>query len=126
MRPHRRPRSGPSRRALATFYVNEAARLADAATVSQETADAEKLRRWLLDSWGEPFISVTHAAQRSPLYEAERVRKLLAMLQRHGWIFRSKRGWKSSASVAATRGALCGGRRDGVHLQRESGARENL
>ena len=32
---------------LATFYVNEAARLTDAATISKDTADAEKLRRWI-------------------------------------------------------------------------------
>lgn len=70
---------------LATFYANEAARLSDAATVSAETAEAEKLRRWLLENWGEPFISASDAAQRGPFKETDRARKALATLQRHGW-----------------------------------------
>ena len=78
--------------ALATFYVNEAARLADAATVSQETAEAERLRRWLLDSWGEPFISASDAAQRGPFKETDRTRKALKTLERHGWVILLEEG----------------------------------
>ena len=71
---------------LATFYANEAARLSDAATISAETAEAEKLRRWLLESWAEPFISASDAAQRGPFKETDRARKALATLERHGWV----------------------------------------
>ena len=38
---------------LAQFYLSEAARLAEAATVSVEIERAEKLRKWLQESWGE-------------------------------------------------------------------------
>lgn len=71
---------------LATFYVTEAQRLADAAVVSAETADAEQIRRWLMESWAEPFISATDAAQRGPFKETARARKVLVMLARHGWL----------------------------------------
>jgi hypothetical protein len=73
---------------LATFYVNEAARLTDAATISKDTADAEKLRRWILESWGEQLISTPDVVQRGPnqFRETAHVRKLLAILQRHGWL----------------------------------------
>src|SRR6056297_2397193 len=56
---------------VATFYANEAARLADAAIVPPEVADAERMRLWLLGSWGELFISA---------------RKALRKLETHGWL----------------------------------------
>lgn len=77
---------------LAGFYLGEAARLAGAATISAETAEAERLRRWLLDSWAEPFISATDAAQRGPFKETSRARKALAILERHRWIVLVKGG----------------------------------
>src|SRR6056297_1604272 len=43
---------------LAQFYLSEASRLASAATVSAEIDRAETLRRWLLESWPEPEITV--------------------------------------------------------------------
>lgn len=71
---------------LATFYVNEAARLADAAIVPPEVADAERMRRWLLTSWTEPCISAGIAAQRGPFKVTDRARKALRHLEKHGWI----------------------------------------
>lgn len=75
---------------LATFYVNEAVRLTDAATISAETAEAEKLRRWLLESWGEPFISVRAVVRRGPnsLREAKKARAALATLEGVGALAR--------------------------------------
>jgi hypothetical protein len=72
--------------ALATYYAAEAARLSDAATVSAETADAERLRVWITEAWPEPCISASDAAQRGPFKETDRVRKALMTLQRHGWV----------------------------------------
>jgi hypothetical protein len=77
---------------LATFYANEAARIVDVATISPETADAERLRRWLVERWDDPFISVADATQRSPFRDASRVRKLLAVLERHGWVVPQEQG----------------------------------
>ena len=54
---------------LATFYLNEALRLAREATVSAETAEAERMRRWLVGKWSEHFIS----ARRTP-FSADRSR----------------------------------------------------
>jgi hypothetical protein len=71
---------------IATFYANEAARLADAAIVPPEVADAERMRLWLLGSWGEPFISARAAAQRGPFKVTDRARKALQKLEAHGWL----------------------------------------
>lgn len=71
---------------IATFYANEAARLADAAIVPPEVADAERMRKWLLASWVEPCISAGIAAQRGPFKVTERARKALQRLQAHGWL----------------------------------------
>ena len=45
---------------IAAFYAEEAARLADAVLVPPEVVDAERMRLWLLGSWGEPCISAAH------------------------------------------------------------------
>lgn len=71
---------------LATFYVNEAARLADAAIVPPEVADAERMRKWLLGSWAEPCITARAAAQRGPFKVTDRARKALQRLEAHGWL----------------------------------------
>ncbi|WP_297781157.1 YfjI family protein [uncultured Roseovarius sp.] len=71
---------------IATFYANEAARLADAAIVPPEVADAEKMRKWLLGSWGEPCISAAIAAQLGPFKVTKRVRKALQLLADYGWL----------------------------------------
>ncbi|PWG18065.1 YfjI family protein [Salibaculum griseiflavum] len=71
---------------VATFYANEAARLADAAIVPPDVADAERMRLWLLRSWGEPHISARAAAQRGPFKVTDRTRKALQKLEAHGWL----------------------------------------
>ena len=71
---------------LATHYANEAARLADAAIVPPEVADAEQVRRWLLGSWAEDFISASIAAQLGPFKLTDRMRKALQRLESHGWL----------------------------------------
>jgi hypothetical protein len=71
---------------IATFYANEAARLADAAIVPPEVADAERMRLWLLGSWGEDFISARAAAQRGPFKITDRTRKALKRLEDHRWL----------------------------------------
>ena len=71
---------------LATFYLNEAARLSDATIVPSEVADAERMRRWLLTSWSEPFISAGVAAQRGPYKVTDRARKALGLLEKYGWV----------------------------------------
>ena len=71
---------------IATFYAREAARLKEAAVVPPHVADAERMRRWLLTSWGEGFISAGIAAQRGPFKLTERTRKALQLLASYGWL----------------------------------------
>lgn len=74
--------------ALARFHLAEAARLAEAATVSAETDRAEKLRRWLLESWPHPDVTSAEVVNKGPnvLREAVKAHAALAMLERHGWL----------------------------------------
>jgi len=74
--------------ALAQFHLGEAARLAEAATVSAETDKAEKLRRWLLDSWPHAEITSAEVVNKGPnaLREATKAHAALALLERHGWL----------------------------------------
>ena len=71
---------------VATFYANEAARLADAAIVPPEIFDAERMRLWLLGAWSEPYISARSAAQRGPFKVTDRARKALRKLEAYGWL----------------------------------------
>ena len=68
---------------LAQFYLGEAARLADAATVSVEIDKAETLRKWLLESWPHPEILPREVVQRAPvraLRDRPAAKKAIAML----------------------------------------------
>lgn len=76
---------------MAGFYASEAARLADAALIPPEVADAERMRKWLLRSWGEAHISAAVAAQLGPFKVTDRARKALQRLESHGWLIESNR-----------------------------------
>ncbi len=80
--------------ALAQFYLGEAARLADAATVSAAVEQAEALRKWLLTSWTEPEVMCRDVVQRGPgaLRESPRVKAALMLLETHGWLARLEQG----------------------------------
>ncbi len=82
---------------LAQFYLWEAKRLSEAATVSEEIDRAEQLRRWVLDSWP----GVATGQNRDPqtivprdvvtmgpnsLRETTTVKKLMEILANHGWL----------------------------------------
>ena len=74
---------------LARFYLSEAARLADAATVSPEIERAERLRRWLVEEWRHPEILAGDVLQKGPgraLREAPAARAALGLLEKHGWL----------------------------------------
>ncbi|WP_146590128.1 YfjI family protein [Puniceibacterium confluentis] len=74
---------------LAQFYLSEAARLADAATVSTDIDRAEKLRKWLLESWPEPDVLVRDVVRLAPvraLRESPKARSALTLLEKHGWV----------------------------------------
>ena len=76
--------------ALADWYLSEAVRLRDAATVSLETTQAEMLRGWLVSTWAEPFVSVRAIVNRGPnsLRETKLVRKIVPILVANSWLIR--------------------------------------
>ena len=73
---------------LADFYLSEASRLANAALVSAEIDNAEKLRRWLLEIWKEGEVMLRDVVQSGPnsLRESKKARAALCILEKHGWI----------------------------------------
>ncbi len=73
---------------LTQFYLSEAARLADAATVSAEIDRAEALRRWLLEGWQEAEVLVRDVVRLGPgsLRESPKARAALGVLEKHGWV----------------------------------------
>jgi hypothetical protein len=74
---------------LAQYYLSEAARLADAATVSAEIDRAERLQRWLLETWPHPEILPAEVVRHAPiraLRESPAARAALRLLEAHGWI----------------------------------------
>lgn len=73
---------------LAQFYLTEALRLSDAATVSAEIERAEALRVWLLESWQDPDVLPRDVQQYGPnaLRESPKARAALALLETHGWL----------------------------------------
>ena len=73
---------------LADFYLSEASRLANAALVSAEIDNAEKLRRWLLEIWKEGEVMLRDVVQSGPnsLRESRKARAALLILEKHGWI----------------------------------------
>ena len=80
--------------ALAQFYLSEAVRLADAATVSEEIDRAEALRRWLLEGWRHSEIMVRDVVRcgPNPLRESPKARNALGLLEQHGWIVKLEKG----------------------------------
>ena len=71
---------------LARSYLGEARRLAGESEVSAETAEAERMRLWLVGSWAELFISVSDATQRGPLRDSARVQRSFVRLEGAGWL----------------------------------------
>ena len=83
--------------ALAQFYLSEARRLSDAASISLETSQAEALRVWLVDRWAEKAmrldrdpetITARDIVQHGPnaMRVTKTASKLMAVLADHGWL----------------------------------------
>jgi hypothetical protein len=79
---------------LAQFYLSEALRLADAATVSAEIERAETLRAWLLESFPHSEVTVRDVVQFGPnsLREAPKARAAIALLVAHHWLIPLEQG----------------------------------
>lgn len=74
---------------LAKFYLSEALRLSGAAQVSEEVAQAEALRVWMLSpSHGKNWLILRDVVQRGPnrLREQPKAKKAIGMLAETGWL----------------------------------------
>ena len=83
--------------ALAQFYLSEARRLSDAASISVETSQAEALRVWLVERWADKAmrldrdpetITARDIVQHGPnaMRVTKTASKLMAVLADHGWL----------------------------------------
>ncbi|WP_375573269.1 YfjI family protein [Seohaeicola saemankumensis] len=74
--------------ALAQYYLSEASRLANAASVSAEIDRAESLRRWLLENWPYPEVMIRDVVRMGPnaLRESPKARAAIGVLEQHGWL----------------------------------------
>ncbi|OYZ08258.1 MAG: hypothetical protein B7Y36_17350 [Novosphingobium sp. 28-62-57] len=80
---------------LAQFYLSEALRLSGAAQVSEEVAQAEALRLWMLStSHGKDWLQARDVVQRGPnrLREQPKAMKAIEMLTETGWLAPYKQG----------------------------------
>lgn len=74
---------------LAQFYLDEALRLSNAAVISQEIEQAERLRRWLIEEWTDMDVLPNDIVQRAPiraLRERPTANKSIAILVDAGWL----------------------------------------
>jgi hypothetical protein len=87
---------------LASFYLSEAKRLANAATVSVEVSRAEALRKWMQSpSWGKPWLTLRDVIRLGPsrLRENPEARKALSLLEENGWLAPMPEGTKIEGKV---------------------------
>jgi len=93
--------------ALARYYLGEALRLHGNAQISLDTANAEKLRQWMLSSsWGRDTITVRDVVGRGPsrLREAEVAKKAIRTLAASGWLIPHEGGAHSADGARAREG----------------------
>ena len=79
---------------LADWYLAEAVRLRDGASISADVHKAEKLRVWLMDRWPEDYISasiIVHAGAAN-IKTAKEARAVIPHLAKNGWLIPQEAG----------------------------------
>ena len=74
---------------LMSYYLDEALRLSQSAMLSGELEMAEKLRRWIIDTWPHHEILPRDIQKNGPttaLRQAPKVRSAIATLEKYGWL----------------------------------------
>lgn len=88
---------------LAQFYLGEAKRLAEAATITERIEQAEQLRRWILECWPGRAVALDRSAQTilpgdvvqygpNAFRETRKAKELLNVLTEHGWLHQLEAG----------------------------------
>jgi hypothetical protein len=97
--------------ALAEHYAAEALRLLDASRVNTDLRLAQGLLDWLLHRWKEPAISLPDIYQRSlnAIGDQATARKLVAVLEDHGWLVRIPEGALVSGQRRREAWRICAG-----------------
>jgi hypothetical protein len=80
--------------ALAEHYARETLRLFGMSEVREDTRLSDRLLTWLLTVWSEPNISLPDIYQKGPrpIREMATAKKLVAVLEEHGWLVRIHKG----------------------------------
>ena len=73
---------------IVEWFGKEALRLHNSGRVPHETAEAEKLRQWLVQKWQEPNISIPDICRLGPhsLRVAVDAKRVVKVLVDHGWL----------------------------------------
>lgn len=79
---------------LADWYLGEAVRLKDGASISADVRKAEKLRVWLVERWPEDFIATTMIVQAGAanIKTAKDARNIIPHLVRNDWLIPQEGG----------------------------------
>lgn len=79
---------------LADWYLSEAVRLKDGASISADVRKAEKLRVWLMERWSEDFIATTMIVQAGAanIKTASEARAIIPHLTKTGWLIPQEGG----------------------------------
>ena len=74
---------------LMSYYLDEALRLSQSATLSGDLERAERLRRWIIETWEHDEILPRDIQKNGPttaLRQAPKVRAAIATLEKYGWL----------------------------------------
>ena len=73
---------------LMEYYLAEAVRIFDTGHVSQYVLDAEALRKWLCDHYGDDYVDLSEISKRGPrrLRSSEKIKVLMRILEEYGHI----------------------------------------
>jgi hypothetical protein len=79
---------------LAEHYAAEALRLFGGSQTDPELALAQRLIKWIYNSWPEPSISLPDIYQRSlnAIRDKATAARIVAILEDHGWLERMPQG----------------------------------
>lgn len=80
---------------LMRYYLGEALRLSQVATLSGDLELAERLRRWIIETWPHDEIiprDVQNGGPITALRQAPKARAAIAILERYGWLVRLEPG----------------------------------
>lgn len=79
---------------LADWYLGEAVRMRDGATISADVRKAEKLRLWLVERWPEDHISASLIVQAGAanIKTAKEAHALIAHVASNGWLIACEGG----------------------------------